>query len=67
MTSQERKIASALKGVTFLPGHFDKRFVRQLNFEKDMTVKGRAFMIKLLHKYRRQIHNYQSLNGQLTL
>ena len=63
MTSHEKKIAWALSRCTFLPGSFDKLFVKQLDNWKDreMTEKGRAKMIELLHKYKRQIPNYQKL------
>jgi hypothetical protein len=67
MTSTERKIATALMFCTFLPGCFDKRFVKQLPKwnDRDMTEKGRAKMIELLHKYRRQIPNYTTLKNEL--
>ena len=65
MTVTERHIARALSMVTFIPGSFDKRFVKQLPnwLEKEMTEKGRAKMIELLHKYRRQIPNYEKLKS----
>jgi hypothetical protein len=67
MTTIERKIASALISCSFLPGSFDKRFIRQLpNWEnREMTEKGREKMIELLHKYRRQIPNHVALKNEL--
>lgn len=63
MTSLEAKIANALLRCSFQAGSADKRFVKQLpNWAKrTMTEKGKAFMITLLHKYRRQIKNYDEL------
>lgn len=57
MTNLERDIAIALGNCSFLPGTFDKRFVKNLPnwYEREMTVKGRAMLIKLMDKYRRQI------------
>ena len=69
MTDLEHKIAVSLNNCTFLPGSFDKRFVKQLRDKLDqpMTDKGRAFMMSLFHKYRRQIPDYDNLNGQLII
>jgi len=63
MTATEIKVANALLQCTFLPGSFDKRFVKQLpNWQdREMTEKGRAMMLKLFQKYRRQIRNYEEL------
>jgi len=68
MTPAEIAIAKSLLRCTFLPGSFDKRFVRQLPgwFDRPMTEKGRALMVKLLYKYRRQIPRYAELNEQLS-
>ena len=68
MTSIELQIASALNACSFLPGSFDKKFVHQLENWKDreMTVKGRAKMIELLRKYRRQIPDHGRLVVKLT-
>jgi len=67
MTALEKKIANALSGVSFLAAGFDKRFTRQLpNWEnRDMTENGRAKMIAIFHKYRRQIKNYEQICQQL--
>jgi hypothetical protein len=67
MTELEKQIATALKNCTFLPGSFDKRFVRQLNPDKEMTEKGLKMMLDLLDKYRRQIPNYQNLKQRILL
>lgn len=67
MTPIEISIRSALQNCTFLPGSFDKRFVMNLQADKPMTEKGRAFMITCFHKYRRQIKNYQQLSEQLNV
>lgn len=67
MTNNELQIANALSKCSFLPGTFDKRFVKQLpNWqEKELTVKGRAMLIKLMVKYRRQIPNYETLKANV--
>lgn len=39
MTDLQKQVAIALKNCSFLPGSFDKRFVRNLDPEKEMTVK----------------------------
>lgn len=53
--------AVQLKRCRFLPGSFDKTFANKINIEPDyvMSEKGRNFMFLLLHKYRRQVNNYQ--------
>lgn len=55
--------ATQLKKCTYQPGAFDKSFVKKINTEPDyiMSEKGRFFMFSLLHKYRRQIGNYQKV------
>jgi hypothetical protein len=60
MTEIEKHMANGLKFCTFLPGSFDKRFVKQLDnwIDREMTTDGRSMMVKLYHKYRRQISNY---------
>lgn len=67
MTAIELKICNRLQFCRFLPATFDKRFVKQLpNWrEREMTEKGRSMMIKLFHKYRRQISDYNSLCAEL--
>ena len=63
----EQRVAFALNRCSFLPGSFDKKFVHQLDKWKDreMTEKGRAKMIELLTKYRRQVPNYAKLNLEI--
>lgn len=51
----------ALKRCSFLPGSFDKRWVKNADPEKAMTKEGRTFMLKLLMKYRRQIPGWNEL------
>lgn len=67
MTQTERDIAYALNRCTFLPGSFDKKFVHQLDkwHDKEMTDKGRAYMMRLLDKYKRQIYNYSELKNRV--
>jgi hypothetical protein len=69
MTEPEKSIAWALRNCSFLPGSFDKRFVNQLDkwIDRDMTVKGRAKMMELLQKYRRQIPNFEKLKKLVVL
>ena len=64
MTHQEEQVRIALLHCTMLPGCFDKLWVRNMNPNRPMTEKGRAFASKLLHKYRRQIKNYETLKAQ---
>lgn len=68
MTELEKKIANSLQFCSFLPGSFDKRFVKQLHIwaDRDMTEKGRAYMLNLLYKYRRQIPDYTTLKSELS-
>jgi hypothetical protein len=56
MTAIEKAIAGRLRACTFLPGSFDKRFVKQLeNWEgRDMTTAGKALLFSLANKYRKQ-------------
>jgi hypothetical protein len=67
MTVLEYRIATALQQCRFLPGSFDKRFVNQLTnwTKRDLTVKGRAKLIEMLHKYRRQIPEYSTFVSEL--
>lgn len=70
MTDLEKVITAALTQCSFTPGSFDKKFVKQLPnwWTRELTERGRETMIRLLHKYRRQIPEYQDicneLNGQ---
>lgn len=53
------KALSLLSGCTFLPGSFDKRFMRDLSAlpdkqTKELTEKQNRCLWKLVYKYRRQ-------------
>lgn len=63
----EIKIANRLKACSFLPGTFDKMFVKKINTNPhyEMTEKGRLFMFRLLIKYRRQIPDYGHLHSEV--
>lgn len=71
MTPLEKKIANALSPaiVTYLPGSFHKKFAGQLPnwHEREMTEPGRKLMLEMLHRYRRQIRNYQQLCLELEI
>jgi len=58
-TSEDRANIAKLVRCIFLPASFDKRFVRdlysQLANSGEITEKQRAYLAKLVHKYRRQI------------
>jgi hypothetical protein len=61
MTTDEISIIHALSNVTYLPGSFNKRFIRSLNGiadnkpEQEITEKQREWMYRLLYTYRRQV------------
>lgn len=58
MTEEQYSLLQRLKQCTFLPGSYDKRFVRNLSAApKDVNLtKGQAdYLSKLEHKYRRQL------------
>jgi len=63
MTDDERKLAVALAGVTFVPGIPTKRFARNLAgwatdrhlAEKDLTRKQRKYLCESVVRFRRQI------------
>lgn len=63
MTQGEKYAAEALSNCSFLPGSFDKKFVRQITnwHDRDMTDNGRETLKRLLMKYRRQIPEYMSI------
>ena len=58
-TDEDRTNISKLVRCTFLPASFDKRFVKniasQLANSGEITEKQRAYLVKLVYKYRRQI------------
>lgn len=51
----ELRMRDALARCTFLPGSFDKRFVRTIAGATALTEKQRALFHKLFYRYRRQI------------
>ena len=56
MTDAQREMVTALQRCSFLPGSFDKRFVRDVAAqERDLTVRQDECLRGLAHKYRRQI------------
>lgn len=61
MTPRERKIASALSACTFCPASWDKRFARIMGEhverqpEVPLTERQATQLLRLAHKYRRQI------------
>lgn len=61
MTQTEKEIALALGNCTFLPGSWDKRFARDLAFaaknspDVAFTERQAAHLLRLAHKYRRQL------------
>jgi len=60
MTPIEKQIAADLSRCRFLPGSFDKKFVKQLPnwVDRDMTKAGRTTLYRLYEKYRGQIPDY---------
>lgn len=67
MTSTEKTIAARLKQVS--PNNFkDDQFINQLHtwHERDMTSKGRDYLLKLLDKYKKHIPDYRELRQQHT-
>ena len=58
MSDQERRWLEELSGCTFPPGSWDQRFVRSLSIKPDalhLTETQRQSLLRLRHKYRRQI------------
>ena len=57
-TDEDKANIAKLVRCTFLPASFDKRFVRdiysQLANSGEITEKQRAYLVKLVYKYRRQ-------------
>lgn len=57
MTIEQRKMLTILRGCTFLPGSYDKRFVRNISALPDdcELTENQAMLIPVLfHRYRRQ-------------
>ena len=69
MTDNEWYMISLLfKQCTFIPGSFDKRFVRDIHANPNATLsdKQHACLERLFYRYRRQTglaHEYQRLKG----
>ncbi len=62
MTPKEIAIAKRLRICTFLPGSYDKRFIRNMAFraehspEKELTPKQHELLVVTMrHRYRRQL------------
>lgn len=60
MTSEQLSMIADLHRCTFLPGSFEKRFVknlfnRSILSEKPLTEKQGRYLAELFHKYRKQI------------
>lgn len=62
MTDLERTQADSLSGCTFLPGSWDKRFVRDMAAiardrpTQSITEKQAAWLDELGHRYRKQLN-----------
>ena len=57
-TDEDRASIEKLSHCRFVPASFDKRFVRGMASQissGEITEKQRAYLVKLIHKYRRQI------------
>ena len=59
MNDLQKKAVSLLNRCTFIPGSFDKRFVRTLNGkgEKPITENQEKYLWKLVWAYRKQHRN----------
>ena len=58
MTARHYEALQALKQCTFLPGSYDKRFVRNLSAlpqERELTERQAANVERMAYRYRRQI------------
>lgn len=58
---QKEMLALLNKRVTFLPGSFDKRFVRDLKSVQELTQGQGEYLDKVFHRYRRQIEDHERL------
>lgn len=68
MTELEFAAISALQFVTYLPGSWDKRFVRDMASKPrdyELSEKQRDCLLEKLHRYRRQIKNWQGFYNPL--
>lgn len=61
MTDEQRRLILRLSKCTFLPGSYEKRFVRSMaalansKGETELSEKQAAFLAKVGHRYRRQL------------
>lgn len=60
----ERSMLAALASCTFLPGSFDKRFVRDISGVTALTEKQRALFYKTFFRYRRHANFDRSFKAQ---
>lgn len=61
MTSRQKAIIRDLNRCTFLPGSYEKRFVRDMATKPDdyeLSEKQAAFLDKVHHRYREQIQSH---------
>lgn len=64
MTDDEKRMVDELSKCVFLPGSYEKRFVRELAYrgiKYELTAKQCAFLAKLHHSYRRQIAAHRGI------
>lgn len=57
MTPEQRKMIDALLCCTFLPGSFDKRFIRSLDWQEEdykLSDKQAVYLRRVFIRYRRQ-------------
>lgn len=55
ITEREMKAIKALNGCRFLPGSYDKRFVRDMRGGELISEKQAAFLRLVFYRYRRQL------------
>ncbi len=56
LTPLERSMLAALARCTFLPGSFEKRFVRSIGDVTALTERQRAVFYRTFYRYRRQMN-----------
>lgn len=66
MTEIEQAALMALKGCSMAPGSSEKRFIRQLSYDIEMSDKQRAWFWRIVHRYRNQ-HKRQMLTDYAKL
>lgn len=55
LTESQVKDIKALSYCRFLPGSFDKRFVKEIQGKESLTVWQHEQLERLIHKYRKQL------------